>query len=874
MSTLDVRVGKTYQNYRIRHKIGSGSFGDIYLGTDIVSGDDIVIKLESKDNHHQLEHEARVYKTLTGGVGIPLVRWYGTECGDSAMVRSLLGPSLEGLFNFCNRKFSLKTVLMLADQLISRLEYIHAKCFLHRDIKPNNFLVGIGKRGNQVNVINFGLAKNYRHTKTHDHIPYRENKKPVGTARYASINSYLGNEQSRRDDMEALGHVLLYFCRGSLPWDENIKEKLTTSTEVLCRGLPEEFNFYLKYTRSLDFEDKPDYSYLRKIFRDLFVREGFQYDYVFDWTAASCTPGPSTQYPGIELHKTPPTTHNQLDIYGRLKNLEIECFERAQRANNDPQNVEWQALSDLYRTLLDELQDFMTTSQHPSALADLRCIAQDRAIPERVWKHVQRFMTLLHRHRPASLEYMIKFLNSTNLIFAHLYETVPAFDGTWAECLGDLSRYRMAIEDNQRLREAWTADSHRWYSLASDQAPTTGRFYHHLAIVARPFVITQMYYYVKSLCVPIPYTPTRQSIMTLLDTVLGDPVFDAAAQHEPPVELAFIRAHAILFQSDVQTTPEFAPAISLASLDAHIALSGHVWTQTGVHMAVVNSCALLNYGGDDNVLMKVLRGAMNRSATDGDDGVKPVTADNPAPFIARQDQRPAVADPGILKALLPVQKLVTQIDRMIFSRMDDASCHGYIHARLVFMLCMAGFREGMVYVEHGFPWKELVATLNDMMLTCENIERVEQDVFMQPQVDRKAEEEKKIKDVQLRQQQQQVAVSDAAGDNNLFVPEPPNADILPPPPARSDEDKPLPDDWFLRGLLWADYNFPPGWFANMESIDNDERLIESNSTRLTRKKRVLWMACRLAIYNTWITYDSSKHKFYVTEAFHQANMDK
>lgn len=291
---LDLRVGN---KYRIGRKIGSGSFGDIYLGTNIISGEEIAIKLESvKAKHPQLEYEARVYKSLAGGVGIPFVRWFGTECDYNAMVLDLLGPSLEDLFNFCNRKFSLKTVLLLADQLISRIEYIHAKSFIHRDIKPDNFLMGIGKRGNQVNVIDFGLAKKYRDPKTHFHIPYRENKNLTGTARYASINTHLGVEQSRRDDMESLGYVMLYFCRGSLPWqglkaatkkqkyDRIMEKKMTTPTEVLCRGFPNEFAIYLNYTRSLRFDDKPDYSYLRKIFRDLFVREGFQYDYVFDWT--------------------------------------------------------------------------------------------------------------------------------------------------------------------------------------------------------------------------------------------------------------------------------------------------------------------------------------------------------------------------------------------------------------------------------------------------------------------------------------------------------------------------------------------------------------------------------------------------------------
>lgn len=296
--------------YVIKKKIGSGAFGDIYLAESSHSGSQVAVKLESvKAKFPQLAYEYKLYKLLQGGVGIPRVRWFGKEANYNVLVMDLLGPSLEDLFNFCGRKFSLKTVLMLADQLIGRIEYIHSKNYLHRDIKPDNFLMGLGNKSNLVYLIDYGLVKKYRDPKTHQHIPYSEGKNLTGTARYASVNTHLGIEQSRRDDLEALGFVLMYFLRGRLPWQglkanskkeryEKISQKKqSTPIEVLCKSYPAEFATYLNYCRSLRFDDKPDYAYLRRLFRDLFYREGFHPDFVYDWTILNYNSGAGRAVP-------------------------------------------------------------------------------------------------------------------------------------------------------------------------------------------------------------------------------------------------------------------------------------------------------------------------------------------------------------------------------------------------------------------------------------------------------------------------------------------------------------------------------------------------------------------------------------------------
>jgi len=283
--------------YRLCDKIGSGSFGVIYSGVNIKNGKEVAIKLEcANSGHSQLACEYRVYRDLYGGVGIPRVYWFGKEGKYNVLVMEILGPSLQDLFEFCSKKFTLKTILMLADQLLVRIKWIHDRSYIHRDIKPENFLIGLEEKSiNIVYVIDLGLAKLYRNPATHKHNPHKWRKWNPGTARFSSINLHLGNEQSRRDDLESIGFVLMYFNRGMLPWQgvkadtwkwkysKIVEKKLKTSIWDLCKGFPIEFATYIKYCRALRFEQQPDYSYLRKLFRELFNRQRYVMDYRYDW---------------------------------------------------------------------------------------------------------------------------------------------------------------------------------------------------------------------------------------------------------------------------------------------------------------------------------------------------------------------------------------------------------------------------------------------------------------------------------------------------------------------------------------------------------------------------------------------------------------
>jgi serine/threonine protein kinase len=288
--------GKVIRNrYQVMRKIGEGSFGVVYSAADLDSHKETCLKIERNSTSGLLMHEVQVLRHLQGGEGFPQLYASASETDLDLMVFELLGPSLEALLIRCKQKLSLKSVSQLALQMIDRLQYMHSKGYLHRDIKPDNMCMGLGNREKRLYFIDFGLAKRFVDKKVELHIPYGENKKFIGTARYASLNSHRGIELSRRDDLESVAFLLIYLLEGTLPWQEveapSKAEKYRLIGEAkanysCAQDHPPEFKNLLDYVRGLSFEQEPDYKQLKRSFISLADRLHISLDFIYDWPSS------------------------------------------------------------------------------------------------------------------------------------------------------------------------------------------------------------------------------------------------------------------------------------------------------------------------------------------------------------------------------------------------------------------------------------------------------------------------------------------------------------------------------------------------------------------------------------------------------------
>lgn len=295
--------------WELREKLGTGGFGSVYRAADLRTREAVAVKIaHGKDGDDVLRAENRVYDGLRNTtaeiVGVPRAHFFGKDLGETVLVMDLLGKSLEETWKDCGGQFSLKTVLMIGIQMLRRMQLVHHKGFIHRDVKPDNMIIGRTDR-DRIYLVDFGVTKKYRDYSSRKHVAPEQARTIVGSVMYISLNAHKGVEHARRDDLESLGYSLVYLFKGTLPWQElrvlllpwqnarafsewrlltmiaNKKKKI--SLESLCDGMPPQMVEYFRYVRSLNFDERPDYAKLRALLRRAMKESHLREDRVFDW---------------------------------------------------------------------------------------------------------------------------------------------------------------------------------------------------------------------------------------------------------------------------------------------------------------------------------------------------------------------------------------------------------------------------------------------------------------------------------------------------------------------------------------------------------------------------------------------------------------
>lgn len=288
--------GDIIGNYKIKCKLGKGSFGTVYKVFHIVTNQSYAMKIENRSSKSstQLRNEYEIYKKLEHCKGVPHVHYFGLHDNHYYLILDLMGSNLQEIFEERGNRFSLKTCIMIFKRLLNFFESIHDRGIIFRDLKPENILVGYDNP-KELYIVDFGMAKPFMVAKTH--IAMETNKNLTGTARYASINTHLGYGQSRRDDLENMMYTVLYFLKGKLPWMglkaatgsskyKKIAEvKQSTSAENLTVDLPgsREWCAILKYIHDLQFEEKPNYHFISSIVDKIMCDYNFKDDKIYDW---------------------------------------------------------------------------------------------------------------------------------------------------------------------------------------------------------------------------------------------------------------------------------------------------------------------------------------------------------------------------------------------------------------------------------------------------------------------------------------------------------------------------------------------------------------------------------------------------------------
>ena len=536
--------------------------------------------------------------------------------------------------------------------------------------------------------------------------------------------------------------------------------------------------------------------------------------------------GGAEQVPEMVLQpETRPISHEQLvvevkGIYAGLVMVEAKCIDVDEKQSNAAQeknvsrrpkltNEQWQALIALHKTLLHEHLDFFLASQHPSASTALSRLAARYSMPARMWRHgIHAFLEVLRHRLPESLDHMLAFIYIAYSIMALLYETITAFKETWIECLGDLGRYRMAIEDDDiRDREVWSGVARHWYAKAADTSPNIGRLYHHLAILARPYTLQQLSFYTRSLTCIQPFESAKGSIMTLFDPILEGK--ESAYHRSSSTETIIIKAHGLLFTQ--RSLDEFDLAVKQlldGLLHSYIGRVTTKFKENGVFAALSNISSLFEYGiVHNNLPRSIFRLAYEELRSEETRQVAETASEKPTTI--EDSKAVATSTPSaalrienltqdqIKSSLLTISRaasLTFGTFAVALRRTDDKNVYPMIHVYCVFLWSLTGVEKAIRHVEKDIPWVEICSFLNALA----------EPEAMNPKL---------------------VSAAFPVPDEGI--------------------GRPLPEDFDMRGQPWTKDYFPNPWFKDA-MVDDEERSLELPSMAEPRVERIRWLGHRIA----------------------------
>lgn len=520
-----------------------------------------------------------------------------------------------------------------------------------------------------------------------------------------------------------------------------------------------------------------------------------------------------------------PITQDQLinevrQIYFGLAMVEKKCIDidkQQSESKADLSESQWQALISMHRTLLYEHHDFFLASHHPTASPVLRRLAEKYAMPARMWRYgIHSFLELLRQKLPNSLDYMLNFIYLAYSMITLLLESVSAFRETWLECLGDLARYRMAIEESDmRDREVWAGVSRYWYNLDADQSPDVGRIQHHLAVLARPDNLQQLFYYTKALVCVQPFHNARESIVLLFNPCSDKPI----TQH--PIITAFIATHGALFSQDpaeqfVALANNF---LSLLRRDfGQLDRKG----QQGVFMMSSNFASILQYGEANGIMALEFAAKQGETTAEAHKFALNWTSSSGSLPRTESDINSKNTISSTSPISRPMSSIIPQGSYLTFHTLNvfldqiGDEIYPSVHTSLAFLWCLCLRPNAMQQLETIIPWLPITRFLNTLLRPETDFSKIEDEAF--PYFENAAIQQ-------------------------------------------------LSEDFLIRGQLWSQFYYPETFFEDAPSEDN-RPVTEEETTIIPRRHRCLWLGVRIATFNRWFTYSRDK-KFIPTQLAHE-----